>query len=277
MANKPLAKDRKGDYWWVDTRRIIEEEDFNLREEYGDLTQAAIEIEAAGLENLEPLTCYKKGEYYVVLKGYRRTRVFRILEEDGKIRQVRILLAPKGFKKEDMILDQITGNQGKHFTPWEQAKVLKKLRGLGWSEKDLIERSGRSKTYVRRLLSLADAPQKLINLVREGRVTATLAMDEIAEGKVAELIEKAESGSLPAPDVETDPTLFPSEIPLGPNKPNKTTKSDLQKPPSYKKITKWTDAVDEKVLSSEKLEVYKFIRRMLEGKANEEFFKKYFR
>jgi ParB-like chromosome segregation protein Spo0J len=272
MAKQAMVPDRHGDYWWVDSRRLIEEDDFNRREDYGDIPKLAKEIKAAGLENLEPLTCYKKGEFWVVLKGHRRRRALKILEQEGEVLMVRILPAKKGFKKEDMILDQITGNEGKPLTPWEQAKVLRDLRGLGWSQEDIRERSGKSSVYVKRLLSLADAPQKLINLVRQNRVSATFAMDAIAEGKVEELIEAAEKNQLAVPP--STPELFPLETEGG--KQHRTTQSDIQKPPSYKKIDKWTSGVDENKLSAPKLEVYKVIRHILDGTADEEYFKNYF-
>lgn len=267
-----LAEDIKTNIFKVDSRRIIEEEGFNRRENYGDIPKLAREMKAAGLDNLDPLTCYKKGEFWVVLKGNRRTRALRILEKEGKLLMVRIIPALKGFKKEDMILDQINGNDGLAFSPWEQAKVLRDLRGLGWGEPDIIAKSGKSKTYVRRLLSLADAPQKLINLVRDGTVTATLAMDEIAAGKVQELIEKAEKGELPR---VTDPdlVLFPQT-----EKPAvaRITRRDLQRPVSFKKVNKWTTTIDEQLLPPGKKEAYTLWRKWLDGHLTEEDFKNFF-
>ncbi len=271
---KPLASDRHGDYWWVDTRRLIEEEDYNRREDYGDLPKLAKEIKASGLNNLEPLICYKKGEFYVVLKGYRRRRALKLLEEEGEILIVRILLAQKGYNKEHFILDQITGNEGKPYTPWEQAKVLRDLRGLGWSEKDMIERSGLSKVYVKRLLSLADAPQKLINLVREGRIKGTLAMDMIAENKVEEVIRTAEKA--PVQETQDDiGDLFTQPNPAPPPAA-KITKSDIQRPNSVKVFKKWVPAVEEEKLSDDKKEILHWLKRLVDGELTVEDFNNFF-
>lgn len=272
MAKKPLAKDRRGDYWWVDSRKIIEEPGFNRREIFGDIPKLAKEIKAAGLDNLEPLTCYRKGEDWIVLKGHRRTQALRILEEEGQILMVRIVPPGRHFNKEDMILDQINGNDGLLFSPWEKAKVLRDLRSLGWSETDIQKKSGFSDTYVRRLLSLADAPQKLINLVREGRVTGTLAMDTIAEGKVDELIKKGENNQLP-PNNDADMQLFPDPaIPAAP----RITRSDLHRPASFKKVNKWAAGIDENVLPPEKKEAYTLWRKWLDGALTEDDFRNFF-
>lgn len=272
---KPLAPDRHGDYWWVDSRRLIEEEGFNRREDYGDIEALAREIKAGGLNNLEPLTCYKKSEFYVVLKGYRRRRALKILEGEGEVLMVRILLAQKGYSKEHMILDQITGNDGKPYTPWEQAKVLKDLRGLGWSEKDIHEKSGRSLVYVRGLLLLANAPQRLINLVRENRVSATLAMEKIREGKEEELIEAGEKKQL-TPVLEQQPDLFAFASSVAKPPKVKITKSDVQRANSLKIFKKWVPKIEEEKLSDDKKEILLWLKRMAAGELTIEDFEKFF-
>ncbi len=271
MAQKALAKDRAGVVWWVDSRRLVEQEGFNRRENYGDIPKMAKEIKAAGIDTLDPLTCFKKGEEYVVLRGHRRRRALKILEKAGEIIMVRILLAPKGFKIEDYIADQISDNEGLHLSPWEQAKVARDLRKLGWKDEDIQEKTGKSLVYVRRLLSLADAPQKLINLVREGRVKGTFAMDMIAENRVEELLAWAEKNTLPSvadPEME----LFAKEeSPKG----EKITRGDLR-PNSWKTFRKWAPKVDEKELPPQKAEIFYWLKRMMEGELTEEDFKQFF-
>jgi len=241
-APLPLQDSYKRDYWYVDSRRLIVDDEYNAREDYGNIQGLADEIEAQGVTT--PLKCYKKGEYYVVIRGHRRRLALKLLEEKGLFLMVPTLTEDKAkANTEQWVLDLIISNGGKDLTPWEQAKVLLRLENFGWNEKDIIQRSGRSKVYVRRLLSLAHAPQKLINLVREGRVRATLAMDVIAEGTVSELLEKAEQGTLPAPNSEQE--LFPTEAP--PVGKERITRGDL-KPNSWKAFRKWSKEVDIKEL-----------------------------
>lgn len=269
MANAALAKDIKGEYFKVDSRRLIFEEGYNRRENFGDIPGLAAMIKAAGIKNA--LWCYKKGENYVVKRGHRRTMALRILEKEGKVIMVPILLLPKGYGAEEAILDLIVENESLPFTPWEQAKTLRDLRNFGWSPKDMAERSGKTAVYVRRLLSLADAPQKLINLVREGRVTATFAMDMIAEERVDELLQKADENQLPVPNPELE--MFPIE---NQDKPVKITRTDLQLN-SWKTFKKWVPEVDENELAPEKAEFFNWLKKMLKGELTEKDFKKFFR
>lgn len=272
MAQKPLAPDKKSDFWWVDSRRLVEEEGFNRREDYGDIPALAREIKAAGIINLEPLTCTHRGENWVVLRGHRRCRALKLLEKEGELIMVRIITPKMNFKKEDFILDQITGNDGKPLTPWEQAKVLRDLRGLGWTLKDIQERSGRSLVYVRRLLSLADAPQKLINLVRSGKLSGTEAMDLIQAGKVEEVVARAEKNE----PLSTAPPqdLFGIAAVPTPSK-ERITKSDIR-PSPWKAFKKWAPTVQQEKLPPVKLQAWNLILKIRDGEATEEDFNNFF-
>jgi len=272
MPAKPLAKDERNNFFFVDSRRLIIDEDYIEREDFGDIGAIVKWIEANGLRKLNPLRCYKKGENWVIIRGHRRHRAIKEIEvKTGALQMVPIFVANKGESLEQRYFEQATENDSKAYTPWEKAKVLKKARSFGWSEEKMIEESGWSDVYVRRLLSLADAPQKLINLVREGTVSGTYAMDVIAEGpeSVQELIAKGEANLLPP----TNPELFDQPIPP---KPAKITKSDLR-PNSIKIFKKWAPQVDVKEMSPEKAKLFKWLQKLLEGELTEEDFKKFFR
>jgi ParB/RepB/Spo0J family partition protein len=271
MAEKALAKDRKTDYWWIDSRRLVFEDGYNDREDYGDIEGLAAQIRDGGIRT--PLQCYKRGEQYVVRRGHRRTKALRILEKETTPIIVPVFLVAKGYSAEMAVLDLIVENDAKPFTPWEQAKVLRRLRNFGWTPEQMAEKAGKSLVYIRRLLSLADSPQKLIDLVRTKRVSATLAMDTITEGPeaVAVVIEKGEKGQLsPTNGAEEQLSFFE------PPKPEKITKSDLQ-PNSWKIFRKWMPTVVEKEISPEKAAFFKFLKKMAEGKLTDDDFKKFFR
>lgn len=272
MPKVPLAKDKKTDYFYVDSRKLIEEEGYNEREEWGDLEGLAAEILAVGIQ--QALIVNKRGDQYAVRSGHRRRKACKLLEEMGHAPiMVPVILERRGSSPEERVLHLITDNSGLAFTPWERAKVLRRLRNFGWSDDDIAERSGISLVYVRRLLSLADAPQKLINLVREKRVSATLAMERIAEGGVDDLLQKAETNELPSPNAELD--LFPTD-----NKARtrgKVTAKDLQPHDSVKLFKKWAPKMDEKQIAPEKAPFFKFLRKMIEGKLTEDDIKKFFK
>lgn len=269
---KPLAPDRQGKMFFVDSRRLIFEEGFNRRKDYGDLHQFLAEIKATGLDNLDPLLCYKKGEQWVVIKGHRRTMTIRIWEKEGDILMVPIMRARNGYNEEKAILEQIKQNH-KDFTPLEKATVVSDMRAKGWRVEDIVKESGLSKVYVLELLSLADAPKKLIKLIEQGRVAPTFAMEMIAEGKVQEVIEKAERN----PDLTNQDDigdLFGQQAAV-PVKPEKITRSDI-KPNSVKIFKKFVPLVQEDQLPPEKLAILDMFKKFVAGELTLEDFQNYF-
>lgn len=272
MPNQPLAKDKKTDYFWVDSRKLIEEEGYNERENWGDLKGLAQSILAQGVQ--QALIVNKKGDTYSVKSGNRRRRACKILEEMGHVIMVPVILERRGISPERRVLHQVIDNGGLSFTVWEQAKIAKRMDNFSWSPEQTAQEWGVSATYVRRLLTLVEAPQRLINLVRGGTVTGTFAMDMIAQGRVEELIQKAEEKALPASATDTE--LFPGEMEVIPQKPVRVTPKDLA-PNSWKIFRKWAPKVDEKELSPEKAEFLHWLQKMAKGELTEKDFKKFFK
>lgn len=269
---KPMAPDKKTDYFWVDSRKLIEEEGYNEREIWGDIPGLAKEILAAGVQ--QALIVNRRGEFYSIKSGHRRSRACQLLVEEGHAPiMVPVILERKGSNAEERVLHQITDNSGLAFTPWEQAKVMRRLRNFKWSEKDMAERSGKSVVYVRRLLSLADAPQWLINLVKEGRVKATFAMDMISEGRIEEIRQAAEkkqegANSDDIGDLFGQQTSAPAK--------EKITRSDIARPNSLKIFKKWVPKIEEEKLSDDKKEILQWLKRMAAGELTMEDFEKFF-
>lgn len=278
MARKPipLADDRKTDYFWVDSRKLKEAEGYNERERWGDIPELAASILAVGVQQAL-IVNRRKGEY-IVRSGNRRRKACELLVEQGHCPiMVPVILERQNTSEEMRVLHLLTDNSGLEFTPWEKAKTLARLRNFAWPEDVIVEKSGLSVTSVRRLLSLYDAPQKLINLVREGRVSATEAMDTIAEGKVDRLLEIAQKPT-PAPpaanaELFDQPDLDLKIVPPPPTR--RITKSDIR-PNSWKIFKKWAPSVEEDKLPPVKLQAWNLIIKIRDGEATEEDFKQFF-
>jgi ParB/RepB/Spo0J family partition protein len=274
-SKEPLVTSRKGDYFWVDSRRLVFEDGYNDREDYGDIETLAAQIEAQGVK--QPLKGYRRSggkdnETWVVKSGHRRTMACRLLEKKGIVIIVPVFPVPKGESPEEKVLDLITENDALPLTPWEKTKVVKRLRNFGWTEDDIAGRSGLSKEWVKSLLLLADSPQRLIELVRKGTVTATFAISTIKKGtaEVQLLIEKGEAAATPIPDPNE---LFPHDTFSG--KAPRVTQADVR-PNSWKLFKKWSQKFEEEI-APEKIDFLEFLKKMMDGKLTEKDFKKFFR
>lgn len=278
MAKKPLEDDQRNNYFFVDSRRLVLDENFIERELYEDIDQIVHWIEVNGIRNLNPLKCFKRGEQWVVRRGSRRLRAIRILETKVRnVIMVPIMVIQKGDSEERQYFEQATENDTAQYTPWEKAKVLRRARNVnGWSEEKMAEESGWSMVYVKRLLSLVDSPERLTQLVRKGKVSATLAMDTIQEAKAKEdpkiledLIEKGQQSKA----VSAEQELFPTAA--NPPKTQKITKGDIR-PSPWKIFKKWSPTVQEEKLPPVKLEAWNLIIKIRDGEATEEDFKNFF-
>jgi hypothetical protein len=81
----------------------------------------------------------------------------------------------------DRVLAMIVRNSGKPLTPLEKAAVAKRLISFGWSENDIAKKTGISKQYVGKLLQMEAMPEELKSMVKEGAVSASVAVEACRE------------------------------------------------------------------------------------------------
>jgi len=265
-----MPEEKKSDVFKVRPSALIFEEGFNPREEYGNMEAFTAEIRAGGVK--DPLTGYRKGEFIVVKSGHRRTLAAKAVEKEGVDIWVPVLLEPQRYNPENRVLDLLTDNGGLPFTPWEQAKVIQRLVNFGWSDETIAERSGKSLVYVRNLQLLLSAPEKAIALVRKKRVSATLVINLMKEGKIEELLTMAANKELPP--LNPDLQLFGQPEPV--EKSGRITQSDI-KPNSWKIFKKWAPTVAEDKLSPEGQERLAFLKKIQAGEVTEKDYRKFIR
>jgi hypothetical protein len=92
----------------------------------------------------------------------------------------------------------VIDNSGLSLTPLEQGSVFKRLESFGWSTTDIANRAGVSGTRVMQLIELQGVPEQVKQMIREGRVAATLAAQvarehDFDETKTIACLEAAEA------------------------------------------------------------------------------------
>ncbi len=156
---------------------------WNSREENPELDEhidmLARSITSEGVK--DPLTVYwEDGKAFVSDGHCRRRAVLRAIELYGaEIKSVPVKTEDRYSSEADRVFSQIVRNSGKPLTPYEQGKVFKRLLALGWTEADIISKSGLSNTSVSKVLSLQAAPEPVQAMVRSGEVSATLAISVV--------------------------------------------------------------------------------------------------
>jgi ParB family chromosome partitioning protein len=171
-----VQKVKRSDVFKVDPLSLKVEEGFNVRVDYGNIEELAASIAQRGV--MVPLRGYRVKEEnaedtFVIVDGHRRFKAIQLAMELGaEISLVPIMLEPRGYSKEDRILDMFTLNDGKRLEPIEEGELFKRLKNLGWDEKELSQKTGRSLAHVYKMLEVVNSPKEVQNAVKEGSISA---------------------------------------------------------------------------------------------------------
>lgn len=133
----------------------------------------------------QPLTAvWENGRAYIT-DGHRRLGATNWAIENlgAEILTVPVQTEDRYASEADMVLSQIVRNNGKPLSPIEMSRVYKRLIDLGWTERGIAQKSGRSEQWIRNLLTLSAAPSAVTEMVRSGKVSATTAIAELNRAK----------------------------------------------------------------------------------------------
>jgi len=129
-----------------------------------------------------------------VTEGHTRFEAVRNAAERGHVVEfVPVVIKPNGTSMEDLTIALVTSNDGRPFTPYEKALMVKRLIGMGLDVPTIAKRLTMTEKYVNDLLTLAGAPKAVRDLVVAEKVAPTLAIAELTKhgGKAAERLKAA--------------------------------------------------------------------------------------
>ena len=187
---KQMIKDgevKRADAMKVRLEDLHEEPGFNLRAEGEDL-KASIDALAEFIADggqVPPLEVRPRAEGGVwIVDGHRRTRAMRKLDEAG-----RLVRDPAGdfwvhvvaFTGNDAerVARVITSQEGRKLEPLELAAGYKRLAAFGWSADQIAKKVGKTRQHVDQMLILADAPSAVHAMVKDGAVSAAVAVETV--------------------------------------------------------------------------------------------------
>ncbi|MCW2275114.1 hypothetical protein GJ654_10295 [Rhodoblastus acidophilus] len=187
MANlKELAESRSA-LLNFDPRKIAHKDGLNARDlttvearDHIDFLKAS--IRENGFYQNSPLEIFSEGEIVYVSDGHcRHTAVMELIAEGVEIATVPCVPEGKGVNDVDRILRQNISNSGKRLTPLEEGYNIKRALGFGLTLAEIARRIGKSPSYVSKLVEFQAAPAEVHQMVKEGKVSATLAAETMRE------------------------------------------------------------------------------------------------
>lgn len=172
----------RSDIYRMDPRDLNIKDDWNCRvvnfnPEDADDIALAQSISQVGVK--QPMTVFSEDGKVFVSDGHRRyfATMHAIEHLNAEIKSVPVQTEDRYSSEADRVFSQIIRNSGKPLAPIEQAKVFKRLIDLGWTEKDLQTKTGLARQWIIDLLELQSAPAAVTDMVTNGQVSATLAMN----------------------------------------------------------------------------------------------------
>lgn len=182
------AKSR--DLWMVPVENLVILDDFNVRSKNDEYHTAVREIADSIKENgfyshkpFAVLVIKRNGhDVIAVYDGHTRYDGVQLaISEGALIERVPAIAAPSGTTVEDITVGLVTNNSGRQLEPMGIAVVCKRLVGYGYTNTEISKRLGFTSAYVGGLLSLVGAPKRIRDMVSNGKVSATLAVNTLRD------------------------------------------------------------------------------------------------
>jgi ParB family chromosome partitioning protein len=99
----------------------------------------------------------------------------------GKVKQVPVIFDSEEMSLRDMNIRFHAANNGRPLTPYELAVVVMRLGNDRMKIKDIAAHLGITERYIRDLGMLYQAPVEISNLIENGRVSSTLAIETLRD------------------------------------------------------------------------------------------------
>lgn len=188
------------DLWMVPYDEIRIADGFNVRvhdrayEEH--IAYLAGQMVERGYDKTKPMAGYVvkedgKNIVYVTDGHSRHAAVAKAREAGAAIDLIPVIIHPPGTSAEDLTVALVTANSGKPLSPFEVATVCKRLQGYGYDAKTIAQKLGYTKEHINNLFDLLAAPKAVRDMVTDGKVSATLAVQTVRKhGKDAAKVLK---------------------------------------------------------------------------------------
>lgn len=170
-----VNKTTKRDMYNIDPRNIVVVEGFNSRVDF-DLDELKDSIRENGVKNPISVIPFKDengNEKYRLVDGERRYRAtMALIEEGADIMRIPAMFLSKSLKTDELLVEQLIRNEGKHFSEYEYGIAFRKFVDLGYTPAEIIKKLGLAKWKVI-FLTHTERDERVQKLMREGKIEGT--------------------------------------------------------------------------------------------------------
>ncbi|KVP24264.1 hypothetical protein WJ86_14425 [Burkholderia multivorans] len=162
-------------------------------------------ILANGFDKGSPLHCYARKvdgkDLLFVYKGqHRYLAAGKAIEAGAKLDKIPVVVRDaKTVNRAEMVIDGIVSNEGKRSSPLDLAAAIAELRDIhGMTIATICKRLNITDQTVRDVALLERAPAELHQMVRDGTVAGTLAIEQIREHGAEKALDRLQKGAAKA-------------------------------------------------------------------------------
>ena len=168
-------KTTKRDLYMIDPRNIVVVEGFNSRVDF-DLDELVTSIAESGVKNPISVIPFKDengNEKYRLVDGERRYRAtMQSIENGGDIARIPALFLSKSLKADELLIEQLVRNEGKHFSEYEYGIAFRKFVDLGYEPQEIVKKLGLA-SWKTIFLTHTERDERVQQLMREGKIEGT--------------------------------------------------------------------------------------------------------
>ena len=177
MAETKVEGVNKSTQFTIDPRILEIEEGFNARPiDPAHVAQFKVAIKNGA--TIPPMFVRVEEGRVIVVDGHHRHAAYMELIAEGvEIKRIDVMQF-RGNDAERITL-MLTSAQGKPLTPLEMGFQYKKLIAFGWTAAEIGNKVGKGQRHVDDMVFLANAPSAVHAMIRDGAVSASLALDMV--------------------------------------------------------------------------------------------------
>lgn len=158
-------------------------EEWNVREDYGEIENLAESILEIGVQN--PIRVFKNSndEFYYLTDGHRRHAATKEALQYAKNEiYIPAIIEQQNNTEANRVIDQLILNNGKDLTALEQSIAIDKaVNNYGWDVNTIAKRVGKSNASIYYYLKLSSSVPELKKALKNEELTFGAALDIIKQ------------------------------------------------------------------------------------------------
>lgn len=178
----------------IELSKIVIRDNFNVREDYGDVQSLAYSILENGQTVPGRVDVLNDGTF-VLTDGHRRFKALQILAQMGNEPFFKAIVNNTKTTEEQRILQMFTSQDNKPLQPHEIAELINRLINIGYTQVAVAKKIGKTAGYVSQMLQFAHESPVIKEHVKNGNINVStvlkLQKDIPVQSERVEAVKKA--------------------------------------------------------------------------------------